>query len=130
MVVESNNTKKDNNSWVLLQNLLNNSEPPEIDINAFRKLYREGFFCGPPDEKYIQIVIQAKEGIDLFTLNSLSVLCKIEQAFIQMNHYEELCILTSRSKRCCRPWSLGNYIALLMNKSSCLAITVRFSPLI
>lgn len=100
----------------------------EIDTNTFHTLHKEGFFCGPPDEAYIQIVIKALEDANLFNLKSLLVLCRIEHEFMQSKFYKDLCI-ASKLKKCCRPWSLGNYIALLTNRTSCLALTVRLFSL-
>lgn len=91
------------------------------------RVFNEGFFCGPPDEKYIQVVVEAKEGSDMFNLKSLQNLCSLEQKFMENKYYKELCILTKTTKRCCRPWSLGNYVALLTKKPSCSAITVNKS---
>ena len=33
------------------------------------------------------------------------------------------CVPTASSPSCCRSWSLGNYVALLGNRSSCFDIT-------
>lgn len=101
-----------------------NDKRPKIDINTFRKFYKEGYFCGPPDDKYIHIVVKAKEGTNLFNVNSLLLLCKLEKEFMQMSYYNNSCVMTTMSKRCCRPWSLGNYVALLSKKTSCSTLTV------
>lgn len=102
--------------WDILRNL--------SFTNRFESEISEGYFCGPPDDSYVQIVLKSTRGDDLFTLDSLLVMCRIEHEFIQASLYKSLCIQTKKPQRCCRPWSLGNYIALLRNRSSCLAITV------
>lgn len=77
------------------------------------------------DENYAHIVLESSKGSDLFTLESLLILCRLEYELIQAKHYKELCTQTvKKPKKCCRPWSLANYIAQLHNRTSCLAIIV------
>lgn len=75
-------------------------------------------------ENYVHMVVKSKNGVDLFSLDSLLRMCQIEQEFIQARFYKDLC-LTNKKQKCCRPWSLANYIALLQNRTSCLALTVN-----
>lgn len=106
---------------------------------------KAGFFCGGPgkqyqlfynktsviaiailDEGYSQLVIKSLNGSDLFNLHSLLVMCRIERELMEANHYKELCVQTTeKPKKCCKPWSLANYIALLHKRKSCLALTVK-----
>lgn len=119
----SNNTDYNDTSWNELHNMASN-KTTKFDINKFHRYYKEGYFCGPPDEEYMHIVVQAKNGNDLFNLKSLLILCKIEQEFMKRAYYNDSCIMTRLTRRCCRPWSLGNYVALLSKKPSCLMLTV------
>ena len=77
------------------------------------------------DEKYAHIVLKSNTGADLFNLKSLLNLCHIEQMLIETKYYEDLCVTKDvKSTTCCEPWSLGNYIALLNKRNSCLSINV------
>lgn len=77
------------------------------------------------DEGYSQIVLKAEKDVDLFTLDALLSMCRIEHELIRAPGYKDLCVHTTGAKaKCCRPWSLGNYIALIHNRTSCLALTV------
>lgn len=60
----------------------------------------------------------------LFEVNSLIAMCDLELKLTQVHYYRDLCQLEIGSKRCCRPWSIPNYVALLSNRSSCFDIEV------
>ncbi|XP_018325648.1 protein dispatched isoform X2 [Agrilus planipennis] len=87
--------------------------------------HSEDFFCGAPDEGYVHFVVESKDGSDLFSYNSLRTLCRLEHEFIEVPEYKSYCQPSSLKKhsKCCRPWSLGNYIAQLHNRTTCLGIT-------
>ena len=77
------------------------------------------------DEQYAHIVLKSKNSEDLFNLKSLLALCRIEHEFIEAHSYKDLCVTNKDyHKKCCKPWSVANYIAILHNRTSCLAITV------
>lgn len=121
IVTDERNHTKNNNSLSDLENMF------ELDNSEHSGKINEGdFFCGPPDEQYARVVLESLDKSDLFTMDSLLIQCRMEHNFIASNHYRDLCIETvgRGPKKCCRPWSLGNYIAQLYNRSSCLAIMV------
>jgi hypothetical protein len=68
-------------------------------------------------------VFSATGGEDLFTLDSVLSMCHIEAEMIASEEYHSICESISFGK-CCHGWSLGNYIALLHNRSSCFEVTV------
>lgn len=63
----------------------------------------------------------------LYELNSLLAMCDLEEKITNVDGYEELCQKELNSEKCCKPWSLPNYIALLANKTSCFQIEVSKS---
>lgn len=80
------------------------------------------------DEKYAHLVITTVDDQDLFTLPNILAMCHLEQALANLNHYTDLCIQNSYSKKkCCSPWSIPNYISLINNRESCLDIRVRMN---
>lgn len=54
----------------------------------------------------------------------ISAICDLEYKLEQIEPYGELCETEITSRKCCRPWSLPNYIALISNKTSCFDIEV------
>ncbi|XP_069493634.1 protein dispatched homolog 2 isoform X2 [Ambystoma mexicanum] len=83
---------------------------------------KDGFFCGPPGKSYAQLVFMSKTG-SLWNLQAIQSMCRIEQEKIRSHsNFEDLCERTEANK-CCPSWSLGNYIAVLYNRSSCFEIT-------
>lgn len=60
----------------------------------------------------------------LFKLDSLLAMCELENRFTDLKEFAKLCETKPYTKRCCRIWSLPNYIAHLSNKSSCMSIDV------
>nr|CAI5854228.1 unnamed protein product [Callosobruchus analis] len=82
-------------------------------------------FCGSPDERYAHMVVISSSDSDLFTLQNLRDMCDIEFTLKNIYSYEDLCIQnTHYNRRCCMPWSLPNYVAILNKKDSCWNITV------
>lgn len=94
---------------------------PTIKIYLFKFLF--------VDRDYAHVVLRSIDGSDLFNLDSLLILCRIEQELIQTQYYTDLCVRKAGQEKCCRPWSLANYVALIQNRTSCLALTVRKSDL-
>lgn len=78
------------------------------------------FFLAPD---YSRVIVSAKDGGDLMTVDSLKEVCRLEMSLAKGQLYEDIC-QTGRRQECCLPWSLPNYIAMLHNRTSCLGITV------
>ncbi|KAK4871478.1 hypothetical protein RN001_015602 [Aquatica leii] len=115
-----NRTRTEKNNWVTLHNLINQKS---FERHNNIHVLKEGYFCGSPDRGYAHIVWESDRNADLFTLDSLLALCRLEYELVQAKYYKDLCTQTFRKpKRCCKPWSLVNYIAQLHNRTSCLAI--------
>ncbi|XP_069672503.1 protein dispatched [Periplaneta americana] len=85
-------------------------------------LSSDGFFCASPSIDYSRVVLQATDGRDLFTLESILSMCHIEAQLMTNEQFHSICESISHG-RCCHSWSLGNYIALLHNRTSCFAVT-------
>ncbi|XP_002940542.3 protein dispatched homolog 2 isoform X1 [Xenopus tropicalis] len=83
----------------------------------------EGFFCGPPEKSYSQLVFMSKTAGSLWNLQAIQSMCRMENEKIRSHpSFTEFCE-RSHTKECCPSWSLGNYIAVLYNRSSCMEIT-------
>ena len=60
----------------------------------------------------------------LLTARNIRAMCLIEEKQIRIHSsFTESCVRTTHSRRCCRSWSLGNYVAVLTNRSSCRDIS-------
>ncbi|KAM4663556.1 protein dispatched homolog 2 [Discoglossus pictus] len=83
----------------------------------------DGFFCGPPAKDYSQLVFMSKTAGSLWNLQAIQSMCRIEKEKIWSHpSFADLCE-RGDNKECCPSWSLGNYIAVLYNRSSCMDIT-------
>ncbi|XP_053331479.1 protein dispatched homolog 2 [Spea bombifrons] len=83
----------------------------------------DGFFCGPPASSYSQLVFMSRTAGSLWNLQAIQSMCRIENEKIRSHpHFTEVC-KRSGTNECCPSWSLGNYIAVLYNRSSCMEIT-------
>lgn len=116
-------------------NSLRNFNPPSSTTDIH--IPTDGYFCDSPNSEYAHFVLQRDSSDDrenitsksMFDLDILLAICDIEMKLVQTDYYGKLCQTEMDSKRCCRPWSLPNYIALLSNKSSCRDIEVNsYSP--
>ncbi|XP_068109499.1 protein dispatched homolog 2 [Hyperolius riggenbachi] len=83
----------------------------------------EGFFCGPPARSYSKLVFMSKTAGSLWNLQAIQSMCRIEKEKIRSHpSFSEHCERND-NKECCPSWSLGNYISVLYNRSSCMEIT-------
>ncbi|CAH1153672.1 unnamed protein product [Phaedon cochleariae] len=84
----------------------------------------ENFFCDSPEPQYGHLVVTTHNKRDLFNLNNMLAMCRLEHELINIKYYNDLCIQNPYfNRKCCKPWSLPNYIALFNKRTSCLAIT-------
>lgn len=84
------------------------------------------FFCDVPDVQWAKVVYHTTNGEDLFTVTNIQKMCQLEDMYIITNSmYRKHCVKIPDLQKCCRPVSLGNYIALLANKESCFNITME-----
>nr|XP_034953215.1 protein dispatched homolog 2 [Zootoca vivipara] len=84
---------------------------------------KDGFFCGPPGKSYSQLVFMSTTAGSLWNLKAIQSMCQMEQDKIRSHaEFGNLCQRTEANE-CCPSWSLGNFIAALYNRSSCLEVT-------
>ncbi|KAM5234999.1 protein dispatched homolog 2 [Ctenodactylus gundi] len=84
---------------------------------------QENFFCGPPEKSHAKLVFMSTSGGSLWNLHAIQSMCRMEQEQIRSHpHFGALCQRTAAND-CCPSWSLGNYVAVLSNRSSCMDTT-------
>lgn len=71
------------------------------------------------------MVVESDKTDSLFKLDNLLSICEIEKKLKIIPQYYDMCQTENDSKKCCRPWTIPNYIALLSNKTSCFEIQVK-----
>ncbi|XP_067619629.1 protein dispatched isoform X2 [Eurosta solidaginis] len=107
-------TKK--STWSILKQ---SPSPPEWSVDG---THTEGFFCDSPSKDYSHFVIERigpNSKDSLFDLNGLLAMCELQNQIIDIPSYGNFCQNEEFIDTCCRPWSLPNYAALFVNKSSC-----------
>ncbi|KAB5562414.1 hypothetical protein PHYPO_G00017530 [Pangasianodon hypophthalmus] len=92
------------------------------------------YFCNDPGDRYAQLVFRSGNSDSLWSLKAIYSMCEMEQTQIRSDvHFKELCQVKSKSEaagnkgkgECCPSWSLGNFLALLNNVSSCFSLTAQ-----
>ncbi|KAM7156288.1 protein dispatched homolog 2 [Molossus nigricans] len=84
---------------------------------------QENFFCGPPEKSYAQLVFMSTSAGSLWNIHAIHSMCRMEQDQIRSHtQFGALCQRRAANE-CCPSWSLGNYVAVLSNRSSCLDTT-------
>ncbi|XP_037946849.1 protein dispatched [Teleopsis dalmanni] len=85
-----------------------------------------GYFCDSPGNMYAHFVVEriGPNATDsLFDLNALFGMCELQEQITSVTDYSDYCEIERDTNNCCRPWSLPNYAALSVNKSSCFDLT-------
>lgn len=86
---------------------------------------KDSFFCDVPGDRYSRIVFASVEGKNLWNIQAIKSMCNFDNTRVRSHpQYLDLCQRTTAAS-CCPSWTLGNYIAVLTNKSSCQKITER-----
>ncbi|KAJ8009168.1 hypothetical protein DPEC_G00086100 [Dallia pectoralis] len=86
---------------------------------------KDSFFCDVPGERYSRLVFTSAEGKNLWNIQAIKSMCNLDNARVRSHpQYLSLCQRTTDAS-CCPSWTLGNYVAVLTNKSSCQKITER-----
>nr|XP_060616286.1 protein dispatched homolog 2 [Anolis sagrei ordinatus] len=105
------------------QRSIHNEQEARIKRMVEPNYEKDGFFCGSPGKNYSQLVFMSTTAGSLWNLQAIQSMCQMEQDKIRSHpQFGSLCQRTEANE-CCPSWSLGNYIAALYNRSSCLEIT-------
>lgn len=85
-----------------------------------------GYFCdSSPRKAYSRFIVKriGPNATDsLFDLNGMLAMCQLQEQIESVASYNAFC---ESKSTCCRPWSLPNYAALLVNKSSCFDLSEK-----
>ncbi|XP_004627006.1 protein dispatched homolog 1 isoform X2 [Octodon degus] len=96
-------------------------EKRDVDWN----FHTDSFFCDVPSERYSRVVFTSAGGETLWSLSAIQSMCRIDNSRIRSHpQFGDLCQRTTAAS-CCPSWTLGNYIAILNNRSSCQNIVER-----
>lgn len=96
-----------------------NSSFVTISVNAIQT---HSIFIYPTDLRYARLVFSTTTGDSLFKVKHIKAMCRFEQKQISREQsFTNSCVTSGR--KCCRSWSLGNYIAFLRNKTNCFDLT-------
>ncbi|XP_054839470.1 protein dispatched homolog 1 isoform X2 [Eublepharis macularius] len=76
-------------------------------------------------DRYSRVVFTSVDGENLWNLPAIKSMCNVDNLRIR-SHFQfgDLCQRTTAAS-CCPSWTLGNYIAILNNRSSCQKIVER-----
>ncbi|NXY82095.1 DISP1 protein, partial [Alcedo cyanopectus] len=87
--------------------------------------HKDTFFCDIPSDRYSRVVFTAAAGENLWNLNAIKSMCNVDNWRIRSHsQFGDLCQRATAAS-CCPSWTLGNYIAILNNRSSCQKIVER-----
>lgn len=87
--------------------------------------FSKDFFCDVPGDSYSRLVFTSAEGKNLWSIQAIKSMCNLDNSRVRSHRdYWSLCQRTNDAS-CCPSWTLGNYIAVLTNRSSCQKITER-----
>ncbi|KAJ8665715.1 hypothetical protein QAD02_007377 [Eretmocerus hayati] len=88
-------------------------------------LSRSEFFCNNPTSQYARVVVSSETiGKKLWSIEGVAALCNLDSLLRSGSRFTGLCQRQlTHGNRCCRTWSLANYIVFLANRTSCLDIT-------
>lgn len=87
--------------------------------------FSKDYFCDVPGDSYSRLVFTSAEGKNLWSIQAIKSMCNLDNTRVRSHRdYWSLCQRTNDAS-CCPSWTLGNYIAVLTNQTSCQKITER-----
>uniref|UniRef100_A0A8C6V1Q6 Protein dispatched homolog 1 n=1 Tax=Neogobius melanostomus TaxID=47308 RepID=A0A8C6V1Q6_9GOBI len=87
--------------------------------------FSKDYFCDVPGDSYSRLVFSSAEGKNLWNTQAIKSMCNLDNTRVRSHRdYWSLCQRTNDAS-CCPSWTLGNYIAVLTNQTSCQKITDR-----
>ncbi|XP_069464720.1 protein dispatched homolog 1 [Ambystoma mexicanum] len=87
--------------------------------------HKDSFFCDVPSDHYSRVVFTSADGENLWNLQAIKSMCNVDNLRIRSHsQFGDLC-QRATPYSCCPSWTLGNYIAILNNRSSCQNIVER-----
>ncbi|XP_061481105.1 protein dispatched homolog 1 isoform X2 [Rhineura floridana] len=96
-------------------------EKREADWN----FHKDSFFCDIPSDRYSRVVFTSADGDNLWNLAAIKSMCNVDNLRIRSHaQFGDLCQRTTAAS-CCPSWTLGNYIAILNNRSSCQTVVEK-----
>uniref|UniRef100_H3CKF8 Protein dispatched homolog 1 n=1 Tax=Tetraodon nigroviridis TaxID=99883 RepID=H3CKF8_TETNG len=98
-------------------------DPHDRDKRQAEWDFSKDFFCDVPGDHYSRLVFTSAEGKNLWSIQAIKSMCNLDNARVRSHRdYWSLCQRTNDAS-CCPSWTIGNYIAVLTNRSSCQKIT-------
>lgn len=89
-------------------------------LSAPEKLY----FCDQPHADYAHVVLAPRNSNQsLWSLAAITSVCRLDQVLRSSRFFPSLCQTGRPDNQCCSSWSIGHYVALLTNRSSCDDLT-------
>ncbi|CAL9692176.1 unnamed protein product [Knipowitschia caucasica] len=87
--------------------------------------FSKDYFCDVPGDRYSRLVFSSAEGKNLWNTQAIKSMCHLDNTRVRSHRdYWSLCQRTNDAS-CCPSWTLGNYVAVLTNQTSCLEISDR-----
>lgn len=87
--------------------------------------FSKDYFCDVPGDSYSRLVFSSAEGKNLWNTQAIKSMCNLDNTRVRSHRdYWSLCQRTNDAS-CCPSWTLGNYVAVLTNQTSCQKITDR-----
>jgi hypothetical protein len=107
---------------------------PHLSDNHF-------YFCDQPHGEYAHVIFASvgEQNRSLWNVESIQSMCRLDEIMRSSPLFPAICQQPARhqsanSHQCCPSWTLGHYVALMRNRSSCADIdaadvTVAFNIL-
>lgn len=108
--------------------------PPHLLHNQF-------YFCDQPHGEYAHVIFASagEQNRSLWNVESIQSMCRLDEIMRSSPLFPAICQQpahhqSASSHQCCPSWTLGHYVALMRNRSSCADIdaadvTVAFNIL-
>ena len=84
------------------------------------------YFCDQPHSEYAHVIFASAANRSLWNVESIHSMCRLDQILRSAELFPSICqqpaSSSSSTSQCCPSWTLGHYVALMRNRSSCFDI--------
>lgn len=94
----------------------------ELELEEKKRLQHRFDFCDQPHAEYAHLIVSPVRNESLWSAENIISICRLDEMLRSAPMFANLCQTNADSNSCCPSWTVGHYIAMIRNRTSCFDI--------